>query len=506
MAAEDETKPANADQAGVPSLDQSQDAIEELIEESKPDSQSNGTEAALNEKSLVSPAEQEDKKRKEPERESPRQDGPSKKVRQGQQWNDRSRKQHGNHNDRPHKRHNNKSDLVSQQESSDPVAIRKQVEFYFSDSNLLTDKFLFTKVEGHENLPVPISTIHSFKRMRHFQPLSAIVDALKESTILNVVEDDTAIQRKSPLPEGLVGKPMVEIQKVHEDKSMARSVYAKGFGEEQPSTQFDIEAFFAQHGSTNSVRLRRAYDGTFKGSVFVEFDSEETQKAFLALDPKPKWQGNELQSKSKKQYCDDKVDDIAAGRVRPNDDDRSQQKGDRDWAGRDRDRRGEKGDRRDRDDRDDKDDRDWRVRREEDRKSGFKDKNGGKHRGFGGSGRGRGRGRDGRDRSRNRNEERRERDDRGVPKVRTSSPRSDDRGSPSEEKLGETPTKVKDESREATDISTKNGEMAVDATIVTPGAVPDAAADTGSKKRAREDEDGAEEQGSSKKLGSKVES
>lgn len=217
--------------------------------------------------------------------------------------------------------------------------------------------------------------------MRHFQPLSAVVEALKESTILNVVEDDTAIQRKIPLPEGLVGKPMVEIQKVHEDKSMARSVYAKGFGEEQPSSQFDIEAFFAEHGSTNSVRLRRAHDGTFKGSVFVEFDSEETQKAFLALDPKPKWQGNELQIKSKKQYCDDKVDDIAAGRIRPNE-------------------------------------RDWRVRREEDRKSGFKDRNGGKHKGFGSSGRGRGgrgrdsRGRGGRDRSKRRNDEIRERDER----------------------------------------------------------------------------------------------
>ena len=237
--------------------------------------------------------------------------------------------------------------------------------------------------------------------MRHFQPLSAVVDALKESTILDVVEDDSAIQRKIPLPEGLVGKPMVEIQKVHEDKSMARSVYVKGFGEEQPSTQFDIEAFFAQHGSTNSVRLRRSYDGTFKGSVFVEFDSEETQKAFLALDPKPKWQGNELQIKSKKQYCDDKVDDIAAGRVRPTEDDRSYQKGGRDFAGRDRDRRGEKGDR------GEKDERDWRVRREEDRKGGFKDRSGGKHKGFGASGRGRGggRGRDGRDRSRNRNDE-----------------------------------------------------------------------------------------------------
>lgn len=127
MTVEEEVKPANADQGGVPSLDQSQDAIEKLIEESKPESQTNGTEVALNGKSPVSPAEQEDKKRKEPEKESPRQDGPSKRVREGQKWNDRPRKQYGNQNDRPNKRHNNKSDLVSQQESSDPVAIRKQV-------------------------------------------------------------------------------------------------------------------------------------------------------------------------------------------------------------------------------------------------------------------------------------------------------------------------------------------------------------------------------------------
>lgn len=507
MGVEETTKPANGDQAEVPSLDQSQNAIERLIEESKPESQTNGAEAASTGKSPKSPVNLEEKVRQQSEKEGPREDGPSKRVREGQKWNDRPRKQYGSRNDRPHKRHNNKSDLVSQQESSDPDAIRKQVEFYFSDSNLLTDKFLFTKVEGHENLPVPISIIHSFKRMRHFQPLSVVVDALKESAILNVVEDDTAVQRKVPLPEGLVGKPMVEIQKVHEDKTMARSVYAKGFGEEQPSTQFDIEAFFAHHGSTNSVRLRRFYDGTFKGSVFVEFDSEETQKAFLSLDPKPKWQGSDLQIKSKKQYCDDKVDDIAAGRVRPNDDDRHPQKGDRDWAGRDRDRRGEKGDRRDRDDRDDKDNRDWRVRREEDRKSGFKDGNGGKRKGFGGSGRGRGggRGRDGRDRSRNRNEERVERDERGVPKVRTSSPGSDDKGSVSAEKPGETPAKAKDEPTEATNTPTKNDEKAVEAAIAPTGARADAAANADSKKRAREDDDGAEEQGNTKKVDSKVE-
>ena len=217
--------------------------------------------------------------------------------------------------------------------------------------------------------------------MRHFQPLSAIVDALKESTTLEIVDDGACIRRKEPLPEGLVGKPMVEIQKVHEDQTMARSIYAKGFGDEEPSTQFDIEAFFANYGPTNSVRLRRDYTHSFKGSVFVEFDTEATQKAFLALDLNPKWQNNELMIKSKKQYCDDKVEDIKAGRVRPNEnDDRDESNFKRNLKRRRDSPNYEKGGN------SDEDDRDWRVRREDDRKSGFK----GKHRGFGSSGRGRG--------------------------------------------------------------------------------------------------------------------
>lgn len=127
MEMEKAIKPANGDQAGVPSLDQSQDAIEKLIQESKSESQTNGTLAASNGESPKSQLEQEDMKSKGPETESPRQAEPSKRVREGQKWNDRPRKQYGNQNDRPHKRHNNKSDLVTHQESSDPVAIRKQV-------------------------------------------------------------------------------------------------------------------------------------------------------------------------------------------------------------------------------------------------------------------------------------------------------------------------------------------------------------------------------------------
>ena len=256
------------------------------------------------------------------------------------------------------------------------------MEFYFSDSNLHMDKFLFSKVDGHKNNPVPISVIHSFKRMRHFQPYSAIVDALKESETLNVVEDDSCIQRKVPLAEEVQDKDIHEVQKVYEDKAMARSVYIKGFGAEEPSTQFDIEAFFAPYGPTNSVRLRRTNEKIFKRSVFVEFDTEETAKAFLTLDPKPKWKGNDLMIKSKKQYCDEKVDDITSGKIKT-----------RQNSSRDHSKYKRKGD---------DNSRDWRERRDDDRKNGFQNKG---HKGFGSSGRGRGGNRGGRG-GRDRNDER----------------------------------------------------------------------------------------------------
>lgn len=248
-----------------------------------------------------------------------------------------------------------------------------QVEFYFSEANLATDKFLLEKVGGSTNNAVPISVLHSFKRMRHFQPFSAVVAALKESTVLDVVDDDS-VKRRVPLDETFNETSIEQVKKVYETAAMARSVYVKGFGEETPSTQFDIEAFFTPYGPTNAIRLRRTTNKLFKGSVFVEFDSEETQKAFLALDPKPKWKGTDLTIKSKKAYCDEKVDDIQAGKIRRNSPDTRKS-----------------------------DDRDWRVRRDEDRKGGFKDdRNKGGNRG---SGRGRGRGRGGRDNN-NRDKER----------------------------------------------------------------------------------------------------
>jgi lupus La protein len=168
-------------------------------------------------------------------------------------------------------------------------------------------------VGGSENKSVPIEKIHSFKRMRRFQPFSAVVDALKQSKTLDVVGDnDDEIRRKVPFVPP-------EADDEFNDPSLPRAIYAKGFGNEQSSTQLDIENFFAPYGPINMVRLRRKLpEKRFKGSVFVEFQSEDLQKAFLQLDPKPKWQGQELQIMSKEEYCQSKLEDIKSGKIPAN--------------------------------------------------------------------------------------------------------------------------------------------------------------------------------------------
>ena len=57
--------------------------------------------------------------------------------------------------------------------------------------------------------------------------------------------------------------------------------------------------------------------------------------------------------------------------------------------------------------------------------------------------------------------------------------------------------------KDAENTSPKSDEKALNAAVAPPGDVADAAADAGSKKRTRED-DGAEEQGNTKRVDSKA--
>ncbi|KAL5377185.1 hypothetical protein DPSP01_009997 [Paraphaeosphaeria sporulosa] len=205
-------------------------------------------------------------------------------------------------------------------ESDDPNEIRQQVEFYFSVANLATDEHLFKELEGPRNAPVSIKHISQFKRMRRFTPYSAIVNALRESEDLVVVDDGEfagtgkeAVKRKDPLVvpkrDGdeeyppTVDELFSRIYKKSLNK-LENCIYAKGFaGEGEDVGQIPLEQFFRPYGAV-MIRKRREEDGTWKGSVFVEFDTEESANQFLALDPKPKYNDNELTIMSKKDYSE----------------------------------------------------------------------------------------------------------------------------------------------------------------------------------------------------------
>lgn len=91
----------------------------------------------------------------------------------------------------------------------------------------------------------------------------------------------------------------------------------KGFGEETPTLQYDIEKFFEPYGPVLSVRLRRDDEKKFKGSVFVEFESPEVMEKFMAVEPKPKFEDKELLIMTKKGYVEMKIKDINEGKIQP---------------------------------------------------------------------------------------------------------------------------------------------------------------------------------------------
>jgi len=145
--------------------------------------------------------------------------------------------------------------------------IRKQVEFYFSDSNYPRDKFLRGQAELSALGYVSLEIVASFARMKKLTAdLNVVIKALKnyKSPVIELSEDDKNIRRINPLPE--------------EDTITKKSIYAKIFPPDYTLEQ--VQQFFQAYGHVASVRLRRNLNRQFKGSVFVEFNTiEEAKKA-----------------------------------------------------------------------------------------------------------------------------------------------------------------------------------------------------------------------------------
>jgi len=97
----------------------------------------------------------------------------------------------------------------------DSAAIRKQVEYYFSDTNLPRDKFLQTAIAKNEDKWVPIETLCTFNRLKVLSTdAAAIADALAGSELVETSEDRTALRRapsKPLLDESVISRRRYEL-------------------------------------------------------------------------------------------------------------------------------------------------------------------------------------------------------------------------------------------------------------------------------------------------------
>lgn len=168
------------------------------------------------------------------------------------------------------------TDFVYQGEDFDDK-VRTQVEFYFSDSNLQTDKFLWNVYQANEGW-VDLKTILTFSRMKQYRPESKVIDALKASEKLVLSANEEMVKRKDPLPD------LDELK----SRRKKNTVHIEGFPKDL--TQEQIEEFFStkiapqlpQENAVCSIRrMKNRVSREFFGVADVEFKTFEDAEFFL---------------------------------------------------------------------------------------------------------------------------------------------------------------------------------------------------------------------------------
>ncbi|KAI5958391.1 hypothetical protein CANMA_004235 [Candida margitis] len=149
--------------------------------------------------------------------------------------------------------------------------VRKQVEFYFSDSNLQQDKFLWKIYEANDGW-VELKTILTFGRMKQYRPEEKVIDALKSSDKLVLSANNDMIKRKDPL------KDFNEIKNTKKRNTVHIEGFPHELTQEQVETWFEdkIASKLPKEHVINSVRrIKSKAKKEFFGVVDVELTNEE---------------------------------------------------------------------------------------------------------------------------------------------------------------------------------------------------------------------------------------
>ncbi|KAI5960586.1 uncharacterized protein KGF55_004479 [Candida pseudojiufengensis] len=158
--------------------------------------------------------------------------------------------------------------------------VRKQVEFYFSDSNLQQDKFLWKIYESNDGW-VELKTLLTFGRMKQYRPEEKVIEALKSSDKLILSNNNDMIKRKDPL------KDLDEVK----NTKKKNTVHIEGFPHEL--SQEEVETWFNEKIIPNlpnekeicSIRrIKGRIQKNFFGVVDVEFKNEQDAEYLVKDD------------------------------------------------------------------------------------------------------------------------------------------------------------------------------------------------------------------------------
>ena len=123
------------------------------------------------------------------------------------------------------------------------------------------------------------------------EKLSAVAEVLRSSSLVELNDSGLRLRRKVAVRDE--GEISVEVD--------GRSLYARPLPLD--ATIDRLSDFFSQCGKVNCIRMRRHHTSkSFKGSIFVEFESKETADMVLSAASDLIFEGASIKLESKLAY------------------------------------------------------------------------------------------------------------------------------------------------------------------------------------------------------------
>ena len=200
--------------------------------------------------------------------------------------------------------------------------VKTQIEYYFSDENLLKDSFLLKHINRNKQGYVSLKLVASLRKIKSLtKDWEVVLEAVTSSDFLDLNAEKTKIRRKAPPPQ---------IDMSHVSKTLVATNLSEG-----NATVNQLEQIFGRYGGIQHVRILQPGKAVpidvkkYKSlhpdigkqlCAIVEYDTLEAAKtAQQKLDTSQSWrQGMTVELLNKESKLQDKqteVDDKKKGQV-----------------------------------------------------------------------------------------------------------------------------------------------------------------------------------------------